>query len=274
MQHALLEANHCYEALEGCRFFQRTIDSARRHAREEFGCDGLKWDWEITHDGRKAYGTLLHQKYQIHNNASYANQIWGYYQATQDEAMLREFYPILEGLAQFYLNCIVEQTGDGYEIGYQVGTHESPIKVRNDGTNLAGTIVILRHCANAARILHTETDFTRRCDEVIEQLLKPINRLYNGRYFKSNDDSDKLDMSSIAPIYPMKAIAIRDPRAMSTTHTFIEANKRFVSGYDGKDREAPGERASWRRSSRGRAMVKPRGASSRPPAPRSVRLAA
>jgi hypothetical protein len=239
LHHALLEANHRYEALEGCRFFQRTLDHARRHAREEFGCDGLKWDWEITQDGRKAYGALLHQKFQIHNNASYANQIWGYYQFTQDEAMLREFYPILEGLAQFYLNCIVEETERGFEIGYQVGVHESPVKVRNDGTNLAGTIAILQHCADAARILDQETDFTRRCAEVAGGLHKTMDSLYNGRYFKASEESDDLNMSSIAPIYPMQAIPIRDPRAVSTAEVFIERNRRFLSGYDGKDQEFP-----------------------------------
>lgn len=221
LQRALLESNHLHEALEGCRFFQRTLDHARRHAREEFGCDGLKWDWEITHDGRKAYGALLHQKFQIHNNASYANQIWGYYAYTQDEAMLREFYPILEGLAQFYLSCIVEDEGRGPEIGYQVGVHESPIKVRNDGTNLSGTIVILRHCANAARILGLESDFTRRCAETADRLMSPMDGLYNGSYFKASDDSDMLNMSSIAPIYPMGVIPARDPRALSTAQAYL-----------------------------------------------------
>ncbi len=79
IQRALLEANHRSEALEACRFFQRTIEHARRHAKEEFGFEGLKWDWEITHAGRKAYGVYLHQKEQAHNNGSYANEIWQYY---------------------------------------------------------------------------------------------------------------------------------------------------------------------------------------------------
>jgi hypothetical protein len=70
IQRALLEANHVPEALEAIRFFQRTEATARRHARDEFNCNGLKWDWEITHDGRKAYGALLHLKDQVHNNAS------------------------------------------------------------------------------------------------------------------------------------------------------------------------------------------------------------
>jgi hypothetical protein len=219
---ALLEANHRYEALEGARFFQRTLDHARRHARDEFGCDGLKWDWEITHDGRKAYGTLLHMKYQVHNNGSYANIIWGYYQYTQDKAFLAEFYPILEGLAQFYLNCIVEQTDGGYEIGYLVGVHESPVKVKNDGTNLAGTIAILRHCADAAQILGRENDFAAKCRTIADALMKPMDALYNGRFFKASDDDDRINMSSIAPIYPMNVIAPKDERAISTADAYIE----------------------------------------------------
>lgn len=239
LQRALLEANHRHEALEGCRFFQRTLDHAQRHAREEFGCEGLKWDWEITHDGRKAYGALLHQKFQVHNNASYANQIWGYYQYTQDETMLREFYPILEGLARFYLNCIVEDTGNGLGIGYQVGVHESPTKVRNDGTNLAGTIAILRHCAHAARLLGQENDFTRRCAEVADLLLVPMNGLYNGRYFQAAEDTDKLNMSSIAPVYPMQVIAPRDPRALATIQAFTEHYRGRMVGHGGSESGFP-----------------------------------
>ncbi len=230
LQRALLEANHRHEALEGCRFFQRTIDHARRHAREEFGCDGLKWDWEITHDGRKAYGALLHMKYQIHNNGSYANEIWGYYDYTQDRAMLEEFYPILEGLARFYLSCIVTETDQGYEVGYQVGVHESPDKVRNDGMNLAATIVILRHCARAAHLLGRESEFTLRCAAVADGLMKTLNTLYNGRYFQASSDRDALNMSSLGPIYPMNLIDPADPRAIQTAQAFIEKYRGRVMG--------------------------------------------
>lgn len=227
---ALLEANHRHEALEGARFFQRTIDHARRHAREEFGCDGLKWDWEITHDGRKAYGTLLHMKYQVHNNGSYANIVWGYYQYTQDKAYLAEFYPILEGLAQFYLNCIVEEQDGGYGIGYMVGVHESPVKVRNDGTTVAGTIAILRHCADAAQILGRENEFTERCRAVADKLTVTMGSLYNGQFFKASQDDDRINMSSIAPIYPMNVIAPMDSRAVSTADRYIELYRGRVLG--------------------------------------------
>jgi hypothetical protein len=239
IQRALLEANHRAEALEACRFFQRTLDHARRHAREEFGCGGLKWDWEIAHDGRKAYGSLLHQKFQVHNNASYANQIWGTYQYTRDREMLREFNPILEGLARFFLDCIVEQTERGHEVGYLVGVHESPTKVRNDGINLAGTSAILRHAAAAARILGLESAFSRRCGEVAGELAKTFQWLYNGRYLRAAEDRDALNMSSIAPIYPMEVVDYHDERALQTAWAFLRGRGGGVAGHGGEAARFP-----------------------------------
>jgi len=222
MQRAQLEANHKHEALEACRFFQRTLPQAERHAREEFGSEGIKWDWEITHDGRKAYGTLLHMKFQVHNNGSYANEIMGYYQYTQDKAYLAEFYPILRGLATFFMKSIVEKTERGYEIGYLVGVHESPVKVRNDGINLTGTIAILRHCANAAKILGLEDAFTAECLVVADELMKIMDSLYNGKFFKASDDQEHINMSSIGPIFPMSVIKPMDPRAISTADAYMD----------------------------------------------------
>jgi hypothetical protein len=239
LQRALLEANHRHEALEGCRFFQRTLDHARRHAREEFGCEGLKWDWEITHDGRKAYGVLLHQKFQVHNNASYANEIWGYYVYTQDKRMLEEFYPILEGLARFFLSCVVEKTDRGFEIGYLVGVRESPVRVHNDGTNLAGTIAILRHTADAARILGRESDFSRQCAVAAQELAQAMIRLYNGRYLAASENSDALNMSSIAPIYPMEVISSHDERAIRTAWAFVDRYRGRMVGHGGSESGFP-----------------------------------
>ncbi|MEO5952381.1 MAG: hypothetical protein ABIQ44_07945, partial [Chloroflexia bacterium] len=82
MHHTLLAANRKQESLEGARFFLRTLDHAKHHASNDFNSPGLKWDWELTHTGQPAYGTWFHQKDQVHNNASYANIIWGYYEFT------------------------------------------------------------------------------------------------------------------------------------------------------------------------------------------------
>jgi alpha-L-fucosidase 2 len=212
--------------LEACRFFERTLAHARRHAREEFGSPGLKWDWEITHDGRKAYGSLLHMKFQAHNNASYANEIWQYYRYTLDRDALEELYPILEGLATFFLEGIVIHTDRGWEIGPLVGVHESPIKVKNEGTSLAGTVAILEHTAEAASLLGKESEltseFANRCRVVAAGLRETLDRLYNGEYFVAAEDMPSLNMSSLAVMYPLGVIPFLDPRAKQTIRKMVE----------------------------------------------------
>lgn len=238
IQRALLEANRRDESVEACRFFQRTLDHARRHAQEEFGRPGLKWDWEITHDGRKAYGTLLHMKFQAHNNASYSNEIWGHFQFTQDQAFLAEFLPILEGLATFFMEGIVEQTARGWEIGPLVGVHESPVKVKNEGISLAGTIAILEHYAAAARVLDMQNNFSLQCMEVAAGLRTTLDLLFNGEYFASAEGATNLNMSSMAPIYPMNVIPFKDPRALLTSAAMLRYNEQR-SHHDDTDYNFP-----------------------------------
>ncbi|MEA5077222.1 MAG: hypothetical protein VB013_01510 [Anaerolineaceae bacterium] len=221
VEYAMLLANHLPEALEGCRFFLRTQEAARRHAESEFSAPGLKWDWEVTHDGRKAYGSLLHMKFQVHNNGSYSNMIWRYYQTTQDVNALRELFPILEGLAVFFMNGIVIHTERGWEIGPLVGVHESPNKVRNEGTTLAGIIDIFENFAIASSILGNATDFSAKCVEVAAGLRKTLDTLYNGKFFIAAEGYDEWNMSSIAVMYPMCVVAPRDPRALRTADEII-----------------------------------------------------
>lgn len=217
----LLEANRLGEALEACRFFQRTLDHARRHAHEEFGAPGLKWDWEITHRAQKAYGTWLHQKEQVHNNASYANMIWDYYAFTRDRDYLAEFYPILRGLAEFFLAAVVVETERGHEIRPLVGVHESPDRVQNEGFNVSAAIRILRLAARAAALLDRDGDFADHCQRVAGGLTQTLDRLYNGRYFMSHEGSNQMNMASLAPIYPMRVVTPTDPRAISTARAYL-----------------------------------------------------
>ena len=239
IQRALLEANHVPEALEAIRFFQRTEAAARRHARDEFNCDGLKWDWEVTHDGRKAYGALLHMKDQVHNNASYANEIWQYYEFTRDLTVLREFYPILEGIARYFLCDVVEKTEQGYATRPVVGVHESPIRVRNDGITLSGAIVLLQHTVQAAQLLGLNSDFVEDCVRALRGLMQPLRDLYNGRYFTASADSPNLNMSSLGPIYPMQVFAFTDPWALSTVQAYREHYHGRMVGHGGNQNGFP-----------------------------------
>jgi len=82
---ALLEANQVEAARAQCGFLIRTADAAREHARRTFGVDGLAWDWELTHDGRRAYGQdWAHLSEQVHNTAAYSNLLFDAWQFTRD----------------------------------------------------------------------------------------------------------------------------------------------------------------------------------------------
>lgn len=225
MHRALLTANHREEALEGARFFMRTLEAARRHAQDDFGAPGLKWDWEITHRGERAYGTWLHQKEQVHNNAAYANIIWGYYEFTRDRAYLAEFYPLLRGIAEFFLANVIEETTRGYEVRALVDVHERVERVRNEGLNLTGAIRILQVTSWAAAVLDTDTDFAERCRLTSSGLIDTLDLLYNGRYFTGAEGADTLNFSSLAPVYPMMLVPAADPRALSTAQAYMEHEK-------------------------------------------------
>jgi hypothetical protein len=217
---ALLEANHVAEGEAAVGFFLRTREAAARHAREDFGAPGLKWDWELTHRGEPAYGIWVHQKEQVHNNAAYANMLLQQYLFTRDRRILEAVFPLLEGLATFFLHAVVEETPRGLEIRPMVGVDERPVRVRNEGITLAGTIRLLEGYVEAARWLGRENGLARRSAEAAARLRRTLDGLYNGRYFQASEDEDRLNVSSLAPIYPMEVIPPEDPRALRTVRAY------------------------------------------------------
>jgi len=228
---ALLEASRLAEAVEACRFLQRTLPAARKHAQEDFGSSGLKWDWELTHEGQRAYGAYTHLKEQVHNNAAYSNQIWQYYRFTDDVAFLEEFFPILEGIARFFIDWVVEEDERGCGVRPLVGVDERPLRRRNEGMTLAGAIRVLRNLIAAAEVLGRDSAFIRRCKTVAAGLTETLDGLYNGRYFRAAEGYDHLNMSSLAPIYPMELCPYNDPRALSTARAYLERYRGRMVGH-------------------------------------------
>jgi hypothetical protein len=172
-------------------------------------------------------------KYQVHNNGSYANELWQHYLFTHDQSYLAEVYPLMEGLATFFMECIVEQTGRGWEIGALVGVSESPVKVKNEAMNLAATILILETCANAASLLVRESEFTRRCQHVAVGLRQTLDRLFNGKTFVAAEGAEYANTFSTGVIYPLPVIPFDDRRARLTAkHVFKDDSRRHRNGHD------------------------------------------
>jgi hypothetical protein len=152
---------------------------------------------------------------------------------------LREFYPILEGIARYFLCDVVEKNEQGYATRPVVGVHESPIRVRNDGITLSGTIVLLQHTIQAARLLGIESDFVEDCAKAVAGLRQALQDLYNGRYFTASANNPALNMSSLGPIYPMRVISFTDPLALSTVQAYSEHYQGRMVGHGGDQNGFP-----------------------------------
>jgi hypothetical protein len=253
---ALLEANHADAARAECGFLLRTADRAREHARATFGVAGLAWDWELTHDGRRAYGRdWAHLADQVHNTAAYSNLLFDTWRYTRDEDFLAEVWPLLDGIAEFMRGAAVEERPDGWGTRPLVGVHESDLRVRDDAFNLAGVIRALEN-AEAGRPSppqppspHTQRgDVGMKGSEVggapasppphvpqdpplrgipasserggSQALRAALDGLYDGRLFRPYADATAPTLSSLAPIWPMEIVEPNDPRARSTASAF------------------------------------------------------
>ena len=228
---ALLEANQVEAARAQCGFLLRTADQAREHARQTFGVDGLAWDWELTHDGRRAYGQDWgHLAEQVHNTAAYSNLLFDTWSFAQDRAFLRSIDPVLTGIAEFFRQAVVEQRREGWGTRALVGVHESALRVRDDAFNLAGAIRALRNAALAQVGVHADAERPRQYWSIAEALERTLHGLYDGRMFRSYAHAPIPTMSSLAPIWPMQLVRHQDRRARSTARAFRRAPGFLTAG--------------------------------------------
>jgi hypothetical protein len=75
---------------------------------------------------------------------------------------------------------------------------------------------LLLDVALAARVLGRQDDFSRRCARAAALLRPSLARLFNGRYFQASRDEDRLNTSSLTPVYPADVVAPTDPHAVAT----------------------------------------------------------
>jgi alpha-L-fucosidase 2 len=103
------------------------------------------------------------------------NHLWNHYEYTLDAEFLREFYPVLKGAAQFFLDTLVEEPKNKWLV---TCPSLSPENAHPKGTSLcAGPTMdmqILRdlfaHCIQAAEILNTDADLRAQLAAARERL--------------------------------------------------------------------------------------------------------
>jgi hypothetical protein len=220
VQRALLEAGQVAPAREAWRFLARTRDAAAANARATFDAPGLHWDWETTHTGRRAYIPWMQQRFQVHNTPLMAHMVLADYRATRDRGALAEGYDLLAGAATFLLNAVLVEDGQFLVTRPLVGSHEAAQPVVDDGATVAASLRLLGDVALAARMLGRDDPLARQCTAAARRLRPTLARLFNGRYFQASRDEDRLNTSSLAPIYPADVVVPTDPRALATATAY------------------------------------------------------
>jgi hypothetical protein len=239
VQRALLEAGHAAPAREAWRFLARTRETAATNAQNTFGAPGLHWDWEITHRGERAYIPWVQQQYQVHNTPLLAHMIMADFRATRDRAALEEGYDLLVGAATFVLHAVLVEEGARLATRPLVGSHEAARPVVNDGATVAASLRLLLDVAQASRLLGRHDAFARRCALTARLLRRTLDDLFNGRYFQASRDEDRLNTSSLAPLYPADVIAPMDPRALATTAAYRQLYAGRMAGHGNSEHGFP-----------------------------------
>jgi hypothetical protein len=229
---ALVGAGHLPEGEAACAFLERTAAAAEEAARA-YGAQGLKWEWELTHDGRPAYGALRHLTHQVHNNASYSQMLWHQIQFSGDRSLVDRYYPLLRGIAEFFLTGVVQEAGGEVDLRPVVGVHEHASLVRREAATLAGCIRALQNAAAAARLLGRDLPFAQRCEAVAERLRPLLDQLFAGGVLRAHAGTDEVNFGCLFPFFPMALYPPDDPRTLATARAYLSRNANPVHGLVG-----------------------------------------
>ncbi|WP_243050097.1 glycosyl hydrolase family 65 protein [Dyella sp. RRB7] len=134
-------------------FRHRTIAPAQERARQ-YGVKGTMYPWEADPETGKdytphfAYGVFR----EIHVNADIAIAQWQYYQATGDDAWLKQYgWPVIEQVATFWASRVsYDPAHDRYEIHHVTSPDEAYDDVPNDSFTNAAAQKALRIAVKAA----------------------------------------------------------------------------------------------------------------------------
>ncbi|MDR5696019.1 MAG: hypothetical protein QN198_08910 [Armatimonadota bacterium] len=230
---ALVEAGHLTEGELACSFLERTAKAAMEAARA-YGARGLKWEWEVTHEGQPAYGALHHLTHQVHNNASYSQMLWHQIKFSGDRSLVDRYYPLLRGIAEFFLTGVLQETADGrVDLRPVVGVHEHSSLVQREAATLAGSIRALRNAADAARLLRCDASFAQRCEAIAESLRPLLDELFIDGVLRAYAGTDEVNFGCLLPFFPMAIYPPDDPRVLATARAYIARNANPVHGLVG-----------------------------------------
>jgi alpha-L-fucosidase 2 len=176
-----------------------SIDGART-AKTWFGCKG--WVGNITCDlWRNACPVGGVWCATPSCSAWTCQHLWEHYLFTQDQAYLREVWPVMRGNAEFFLDFLVIDPKTGYLAGGPDTNFENHI-LKPDGsvvllcqgptpTNMM-VRQLFRNCIAASQILGTDAEFRAKLEKALPQLPPTVINPRDGEIQEFLDPEDKI----------------------------------------------------------------------------------
>jgi len=186
-------------------FRHRTMQPARERAKQ-YGVGGTMYPWEADPETGKDYTPhFAYDVYrEIHVNADVAIAQWQYYQATGDEAWLKQYgWPVIREVAEFWVSRVTyDKAHDRYEIHHVTSPDEAYNDVPNDSFTNAAASKALRIAQEAAKQVGEAAD--PKWGEIVAKMYIPFDEA-NQRHldFDASVPHDKITWMGSSLIWLM-----------------------------------------------------------------------
>lgn len=199
---------------------KKLAENGKRTAKLMYGCKG----W-VAHHNTDIWADTAPQDiwnpstYWVMGGAWLCTHLWNHYEYTLDKAFLEEYYPIIKGCVEFFMDYLVEK--NGYMVTCPSVSPENTFKLPSGvtGANIYGVTMdnqILRDLfseyINAAAILGKDSEYAKSVEEMKNKLI-PTKIASNGTIMEWPEEYEEIEIghrhiSHLYGLYPSDQISV------------------------------------------------------------------
>jgi hypothetical protein len=187
------------------------------------GGEAARFPWEATEKGEEGgpYGSWMDERLHV---GQFSETAWRYYLYQGDDDDLRNFYPLLRGCAELFVQDVMIRDENGILKTRRVTDFdEAHYPVSNGIFTIAAAIRSLENAAAAATKLGIDAKRSKKWSSMAQELRQSMP----GKAFYTVDDAAEADywhIAQVGPIFPF-AIDVNSSKARETLARMHEALK-------------------------------------------------